>query len=194
MARPREFDREAALQKAIDVFWTKGFAATSTDDLKDAMGIGRQSLYNTFGDKRQVYVEALRSYQRTVTSEHVRRLAAPASPIDGIEALLVGLVSDDDARRALGCMGVGSVSEFGATDPELVAMREKVGPVLHEKIIVRVREGQATGEIDPSLDADEAAAFVQMTMTGLQTAARAGGGVEELRRMARFSVDRLRKG
>lgn len=194
MARPREFDREAALQKAIDVFWTKGFAATSTDDLREAMGIGRQSLYNTFGDKRQIYVEALRSYQRAVTGDHIRRLTTPATAIGGIEALLVGLVSEDDTRRSLGCMGVGSVSEFGASDPELVAMREKVGPLLHEKILARVRDGQAAGELDPALDPNEAAAFIQMTMTGLQTAARGGGGLEELRRMARFSVDRLRKG
>lgn len=193
MARPREFDREAALQKAIDVFWTKGFAATSTDDLKDAMSIGRQSLYNTFGDKRSLYVEALRSYQRAVTSEHLNRLGTPQSAIDGIENLLVGLISEDNDRRALGCLGVGSVNEFGASDSELAVLREKITPVLHQKLVARVREGQVSGEIDPALDAEEAAVFVQMMMTGLQTAARGGGGLQELRAMARFSVERLRR-
>ncbi|MFK4870514.1 TetR/AcrR family transcriptional regulator [Novosphingobium sp. ZW T3_23] len=192
MARPREFDRDAALQKAIDVFWAKGFAATTTDDLKDAMGIGRQSLYNAFGDKRQLYVEALRTYQRGTTSGHLHRLIEPASPIAGIEELLVGLIDEDDDRRLLGCMGVGSVSEFGSADPELTALREKVAPVLHEKLLARIQEGQRTGEIDSTLDADEAASFVQMTMTGLQTAARAGGSLDGLRRLARFSVDRLK--
>jgi AcrR family transcriptional regulator len=192
MARPREFDREEALQKAIGVFWAKGFAATSTDDLKDSMGIGRQSLYNAFGDKRQLYLEALASYQRRSTSDHLRRLSSPQSPIEGVEDLLVGLIVEDDELRALGCMGVGSVSEFGATDPELVALREKVAPLLYEKITSRIIEGQASGEIDPALDPHLTAAFVQMTMIGLQTAARAGGRSEDLRPLASFCVNRLR--
>ncbi|WP_395397812.1 TetR/AcrR family transcriptional regulator [Novosphingobium sp. BL-8A] len=192
MARPREFDRDTALQKAIGVFWQKGFAATSTDDLKDAMGIGRQSLYNAFGDKRQLYVEALRTYQRWSTSEHIRRLDTPASPVAGIEDLLVGLIAEDDDRRVLGCMGVGSVNEFGASDTELNALREVVAPILQEKVRARILEGQRAGEIDDTLDADEAASFVQMTMTGLQTAARAGGSLEDLHRLARFCVDRLK--
>jgi TetR/AcrR family transcriptional repressor of nem operon len=59
MARPREFDREEALERATGVFWAKGYASTSTDDLLTAMGIGRQSLYNAFQDKRALYLEAL---------------------------------------------------------------------------------------------------------------------------------------
>ena len=127
MARPREFDRDEALEKAINVFWAQGFAATTTDDLRDAMGIGRQSFYNTFGDKRQVYLEALRAYQRRSTSEHLARLTTPESPIAGIRDLLVGVVSEDDARRALGCMGIGSVIEFGTGDGALVEMRAIAG-------------------------------------------------------------------
>ncbi|WP_095992206.1 TetR/AcrR family transcriptional regulator [Cystobacter fuscus] len=180
------------MEKAIDVFWSKGFAATSTDDLLNAMGIGRQSLYNAFGDKRQLYLEALRTYQRNTTSGHLARLTSPTSPLDGILDLLVGLVSEDDARRRLGCMGVGSVGEFGTTDPELVEMREKISPVLHARLVGRIREGQAKGEIDSSLEPAEAAAFIQMTMTGLQVAARGGAGAEDLHGLARFTVDRLR--
>ena len=76
MVRPREFDREIALEQARLVFWAKGYAATSTDDLVKAMGIGRQSLYNAFGDKWKLYMEALADYQQGSTSSHdsVRRL------------------------------------------------------------------------------------------------------------------------
>jgi len=91
MARPREFDREEALERATGVFWAKGFAATSTDDLLTAMGIGRQSLYNAFQD-RALYLEALERYQRTTTAGHLRRLDGAASPVAGIKALLLGLV------------------------------------------------------------------------------------------------------
>ena len=116
MARPREFDRDAALTAAIEMFWSKGFAATSTEDLVQAMGIGRQSFYNAFGDKRRLYLEALETYQRNATSCHIGRLTAPASPLDGLRDLLIGLIPDDDALRCRGCLGAGSVGEFGVTE------------------------------------------------------------------------------
>ncbi len=122
------------------VFWSKGFAATSTEDLVSAMGIGRQSLYNAFGDKRRLYLEALRGYQRKTTGGHLSRLNSAASPIEGVINLLAGLVPDDDRLRGLGCMGIGSVAEFGASDPDLVEMREKDFPVLRDRLISRIRE------------------------------------------------------
>src|SRR5580704_13804460 len=125
MARPREFDRDEALDHATRVFWAKGYASASTEDLLAAMNIGRQSLYNAFGDKRKLYLEALERYQRESTAIHLERLNSSASPLAGIEALLLGLISEDDSVRALGCMGVSSVCEFGAADPELVILRAK---------------------------------------------------------------------
>jgi len=192
MVRPREFDREEALKKAIDVFWAKGFAAASTDDLREAMGIGRQSLYNAFGDKKALYLEALSAYQRRVTAEHLKRLSESTSPIEGIEHLLTGLIAEDARTRQLGCMGVGSVGEFGATDPELLALREKVSAGLGSRITERLKEGQEIGEVDRNLDPEKTSAFVQMTMTGLQLAARGGGELEDLRSIARFATERLR--
>ncbi|MBW9115575.1 TetR/AcrR family transcriptional regulator [Rhizobium cauense] len=192
MARPREFDRDTALDKALRVFWAKGFAATSTDDLREAMGIGRQSLYGAFGDKRTLYLEALDTYQQRTNRGHITRLSRPSSPLQGIEDLLTGLVSDDDAERALGCMGVGSVGEFGVTDPDLNARRSAASAALVRRIAERVLEGQRSGELAPHLDPDESAAFIQMTMTGLQVAARGGAKAADLRAMARFATERLR--
>jgi TetR/AcrR family transcriptional regulator, transcriptional repressor for nem operon len=192
MARPREFDREDALSRAMVVFWEKGYSATSTDDLLEAMRIGRQSLYNAFGDKRTLYLEALESYQRASNADHVRRLNAPASPLDGLEALLVGLVSDDPQARGRGCMGVGAVCEFGSTDPEVVALRTKVGPALHKRLVQRLKEGQAAGEIDASLNCNAAASFILITMQGIQLAARAGVDATSLRAQARFAIGRLK--
>ncbi len=176
------------------VFWAKGFAATSTDDLVQAMGIGRQSLYNAFGDKRRLYLEALAAYQQGSVAGHLRRLGAPASPMAGLRDLLLGLIAEDDGLRGLGCMGVGSVGEFGASDPEVAALRSKAAAPLRARLVERIREGQAAGEIVPRMDAGDAADFIQMTMTGLQLAARGGAGIEDLHRMAAFAVDRLKAG
>jgi AcrR family transcriptional regulator len=132
MVRPREFDREEALNRATRVFWAKGYASTSTEDLLAAMNIGRQSLYNAFDDKRKLYLEALERYQRESTAGHLERLNSAGSPLGGIEALLLGLIAEDESVRGLGCMGVGAVGEFGAADPELVTLRSKVGPRLSD--------------------------------------------------------------
>jgi TetR/AcrR family transcriptional repressor of nem operon len=191
MARPREFDRDAALEKALRVFWAKGFAATSTDDLREVMGIGRQSLYGAFGDKRKLYLEALNTYQRRTTSGHLRRLSE-GDPIEGIESLLAGVVAEDDEERALGCMGVGSVGEFGVTDAELNERRKVFGELLSRGITARIREGQQQGHISQTLDPGEASSFVLMTMSGLQVAARGGASSAHLKAMARFATERLK--
>src|SRR6202049_1003097 len=192
MVRPREFDRDEALDRATRAFWAKGYASTSTEDLLAAMHIGRQSLYNAFGDKRKLYLEALERYQRESPARNLERLNSSASPLGGIEALLLGLISKDDSVRALGCMGVNAVCEFGAADSELVMLRSKVGPRLLRRLVERIREGQASGEVDPAIDAREAAAFLQMTMQGIQLGARAGGDAKSLGALARFAIDRFR--
>jgi AcrR family transcriptional regulator len=192
MVRPREFDRDAALEKAMLLFWEKGFAATSTDSLVKAMGIGRQSLYNAFGDKRQLYLEVLQSYREMSLGGHLKRLNEPESPLAGISALLSGLAAADDRVRALGCLGVGSVGEFGTSDPELRQLSEATGALMASRIATRIREGQKVGEIALRFDVDEAASFVLLTMTGLQLAARSGASIAEIHKLAKFAVDCLR--
>src|ERR1700730_18277896 len=91
MVRPREFDRDEALGRATRAFWTKGYASTSTEDLLAAMNLGRQSRDNAFGDKRKLYLEALELYQRESSANNLERLNGSASPLAGIEALLLGL-------------------------------------------------------------------------------------------------------
>jgi AcrR family transcriptional regulator len=192
MARPKEFDRDAAVDRAMSVFWLKGYAATSTDDLLQAMNIGRQSMYDTFGDKRRLYVEALERYQRQSVSGHINRLRSTASPLAGIEALLVGVIPLDRATREKGCMGVGSISEFGNTDAELAKLRAKSRGVLHQALVERLRDALAAGEIGETVDIEAAARFVATMMLGVQVAAKAGASAQALRNTATFAVAGLR--
>ncbi|MGC1302228.1 MAG: TetR/AcrR family transcriptional regulator [Caulobacteraceae bacterium] len=192
MARPRAFDRDEALLRAMGVFWAKGYAATSTEDLIQAMQIGRQSLYGAFGDKRTLYVEALSHYQQVSVQGHLARLRSGDTPLAGVEALLVGLIPEDDVQRALGCMGVGAVAEFGAGDAVLADLRARSGATLFQALVARLRDAQACDELDPGLDPEQGAEFLQLTMQGLQLGARAGADRDRLVRLARFSLDRLK--
>jgi AcrR family transcriptional regulator len=192
MARPKEFDREVAVERAMSVFWSKGYAATSTDDLLEAMKIGRQSMYDTFGDKRRLYVEALRRYQLESVAGHIKRLRSTASPLAGIEALVVGVISSDRTTREKGCMGVGAICEFGNADTELAQLRVKSGGMLRKVLVERLQDAQAAGEIGETVDIERAARFVETTMFGLQVAARAGESTRSLRDMAAFAIAGLR--
>ena len=192
MARPKEFDRDAAVEQAMSVFWRKGYAATSTDDLLGAMKIGRQSMYDTFGDKHRLYLEALERYQRESVAANIGRLRSAASPLAGIEAFVIGIIASDKSARARGCMGVGSISEFGNTDPDLVTLRAKNGGAQHRALIERLRDAQAANEIGANVDIERAARFVETTMFGLQVAAKAGASVQSLRDTAAFAIAGLR--
>ena len=192
MARPREFDRDAALQRAMSVFWRKGYAATSTDDLLRAMNIGRQSMYDTFGDKHRLYLEALERYQRERVAENIRRLRSTTSPLAGIEALVIGIIASDKSVRERGCMGVGSICEFGNTDTDLVTLRARSGGAQHRALIERLRHAQAANEIGANVDIERAARFVETTMFGLQVAAKAGASFQALRDTAAFAIAGLR--
>lgn len=192
MARPRQFDRDIALDAAIRMFWTKGFAGTSTDDLRAAMGLGRQSLYNAFGDKRQLYLEALSSYHRRSIGAHIRRLDSSPSPIAGIRAMLLGVIAQDAVERDLGCMGVSATSEFGVRDAELSELQAQAGIALRARLVERVGEALALEEIDLAIDAEKATLFIQVTMNGLQLASRGGAQVDALQAIAEFAIDRLK--
>ncbi len=189
--RPREFDREEALDCAMRVFWSKGYSGTSTEELLAAMGIGRQSLYNAFGDKRKLYLEALDRYQEQSVSEHIARLTRGSSALSGIKALLLGTIADNAIDRANGCMGVNSASEFGATDADVNAIRAGGAKRLKEQLVARIAEAQLNGEIEPQMNVEEAALYVGATMQSLQLNARAGMAPAALRRLAKFAVERL---
>jgi TetR/AcrR family transcriptional regulator, transcriptional repressor for nem operon len=88
VARPKEFDRDKALKRAMEVFWEHGYEATSTDQLLKAMGIGRQNLYDTFGDKRRLFLEALGLYATEGTIAAREVLTSSGSALERIHRLL----------------------------------------------------------------------------------------------------------
>ena len=102
MARPREFDADTTLDGAIGVFRERGFEGASAEMLVKAMGIGRQSLYDTFGDKWQLYRSAVRRYGMAECSAHFEALRSGVRAIDGIDAMLRRVVETAAARPMTG--------------------------------------------------------------------------------------------
>src|ERR1700722_10716173 len=191
MARPREFDREEVREEAIKVFADHGFGGTSTDVLLKAMGISRQSMYDTFGGKRQLYLEALQRYSAESVSEIIRSLNTAPSPLKGLEAALVAFASRPSAEAVLGCMGVSSTCEFGRSDREIAVANEAAARTLQAALERVIADGKASEEVSSDVDVRTAAQFIGVTLAGMKVAARAGVSASALRDIARMAIRSL---
>lgn len=127
--RPREFERDEALDKAMDLFWSQGYEATGVAQLCDHMGVGRQSLYNTFGDKDALFSEALGRYKKLLLQPVIAGLRGPGSGLDNVRRLLDlwEEASSDVAHK--GCLMANSIAEFGMRDPRFA---KELGSMLGE--------------------------------------------------------------
>lgn len=188
MARPREFDEEQALDAAVEVFREHGFEGSSAVMLTQSMGIGRQSLYATFGDKWNLYLAALRQYCSSETRAHLATLREPPGGYAGISAFLQRIVQE--AHR--GCLGIGSICEFGDSEAEINLIRQSLRSVLREGIAERVREAQTNGEISAELADDAVVDFLLASVTGIRIAARGGAGIAHLESLKIMALRALR--
>jgi TetR/AcrR family transcriptional repressor of nem operon len=119
--RPREFEREEALDKAMDLFWSQGYEATGVAQLCDHMGLGRQSLYNTFGDKESLFTEALQRYRDQRLNRMVDILRAPGSGLSNVLTVLALWEETSTDMAHKGCLMANSIAEFGIREPRFSA-------------------------------------------------------------------------
>jgi TetR/AcrR family transcriptional repressor of nem operon len=188
MARPKAFDKDAALSAAIGLFSQRGYEGTSASDLVKGMGIGRQSLYNTFGDKWQLYLAALSHYINESVRAQLEALRVPSRALDGVAAQVALVIEDAIADASPSCLGVGATCEFGRREPEVKAVIDRNGHRLTAALAARIREGQGQGDIATTVIPDEAAAFILAVLMGVKVAARAGITPGQLRSMGAFAL------
>ena len=191
MARPKEFDRDTALLLAIGIFSQHGYEGTSTAALVEAMGIGRQSLYATFGDKWTLYLEAVERYTADSIGAQLRALNAGRTALDGIRAHLGHIVDEAIADPSPSCLGVSAICEFGSGNPELAKVAERARQALHGALERRIAEGRADGSVAADIKLREAASFIESTLVGIKVAARGGASAASLRGIARMALRSL---
>jgi AcrR family transcriptional regulator len=185
IGRPREFDREAALQAAMLVFWRKGFAAASMNDLCEAMGIRSPSLYAAFGSKEALYLEAVEHYVRTVGPTVWGKLASAPTARAGIEKMLWAATETlpEAGEIPSGCMAV-----LGAVGDEWpAAVADSVKQVRHEmlrSLHTRLEMAVTDGELPASTDIDRLSRFYLSVFQGMALQARDGATSVELKGVA----------
>ena len=184
MARPREFDVDEALDRATALFWTRGYEATSVQDLVDALGVNRASLYGTFGDKAQLFAAVLERYGRQVNEVIADALAPPASGAEAIGAWFRALIEmATQPRGPRGCLFIGAVSFVRHRTGAAPGEGHRGRPGLH-------RPSPAGAERDPQIARREnirtLARFFAAEGHGLAVLARAGVRRPELEAAARW--------
>ncbi|TYK44526.1 TetR/AcrR family transcriptional regulator [Actinomadura decatromicini] len=192
MARPRQFDAEVAVDRAMEVFWRKGYAATTPQDLVDALGIGKGSLYNAFGSKRELFERALRRYRDSQTVALVESLEGPGPVKERLRSTLLALVEMDlgDPDRR-GCMAANTATELAGVDEEATELVRRMIDRTEGAFQALIEEGQRSGEIDPGRDAAALGSLLMNIAVGMRVLGRVAEGPERLLRVIDATIDTL---
>ena len=187
--RPREFDREAALEAAMFLFWRKGFEAASMQDLCEAMGVRSPSLYAAFESKEALYLAAIEHYVLTQGPPVWDKLTEGKTARAGVENLLIGATETLPKSRTApaGCMAVlGAVrDEWPATIARAI---KKVRLDMLANLSARIEGAVANGELPAATDIDALSRFYLSVFQGMAIQAKDGATPEELRGAAKAAM------
>lgn len=171
--RPKAFCTETAVDRAMEVFWDQGYESTSMASLVEAMGIGRQSLYDTYGDKHQLFIAALNHYIDGQFQHVLDMLDAPVPAIDVITNLFEGWRNHNTTCHR-GCLLSNTMSEFAAADPQVAEIHRTQLDRLTTKFQEVIRRGQHEGSVTNNVDAAGIARMLVTLGQGLTTMGRCG--------------------
>jgi TetR/AcrR family transcriptional regulator, transcriptional repressor for nem operon len=191
MARPKEFDQDLALEGAMEVFWQRGYQGTSIQDLVDHIGVNRQSLYDTFGDKQQLYQSALARYRLNYAQETYRALQAKGNVKIVLQNFFIGFVDYLSSPNGRSCMMVHATLECSEEDK---ATSRCVYENLHELIQhfeTLLERGKTQGELPPKHHPKSLAHYFANVVQGLNVSAKAGLDHKALMNIVRVALSVL---
>lgn len=164
-------------------FWTAGYEATSTQDLCEATGLGRSSIYNTFKSKHDLFERALDHYMASKNASTFEVLEGDR-PIKEKVAILLQRIIDAEAGDPAGCLVVNSMVELAPRDPEIADRLERDRELRFHALRDAIEAGRRAGEIAAGKDADALTHFVVATISGMRVASRAGADRATLQAIA----------
>ena len=146
----KQFDPEDALEKAMHLFWAKGYSATGLKELLDTMGIGRKSLYDTFGNKRALYLKVIRRYSQTVVNEILRDLKDPKRPaLENVRFVMSQIAAENSKPLSSGCLFGVSMAEFRTNDAEIAQILRDHMQRLEGAYFQAFTKAQTEGDLKP---------------------------------------------
>ena len=174
MGRPREFDFNDTLERAMQTFWAKGYEATSLDDLCAATGLGRSSLYAAFGDKQSLYLSALARYETAAVGRITAALAGSKSPLEGIATFIDRIIEDivtGPGRR--GCFIGNCVAELARQNRTVASHVRQSMDRIQNTFRTALAQARRAGQLSKHADIDALAAFLMSGIQGLRLLGKA---------------------
>jgi AcrR family transcriptional regulator len=187
--RPPAYDRTIALTAITNVFWANGFDATSLDDLSQASGMARPSLYAAFGDKRAMYLAALDRVREMLASELSLLDAEPSlvQALSGFYSRALDVYFSGGAQPR-GCIAICTATTAAAAHPDIrEALAEVIGGI-DKAMVARFSRAREAGQLSNVQDIEGAAFLASATLHSLAVRARAGGGREKLEALAASAI------
>ena len=174
VGRPREFDVDQALDAAMRAFWAKGYVATSLADLMAVTGLHKGSLYQTFGDKHSLFVQALKRYLGDMRRQKNELLKQAPTPLDGIRNVMHRMIdiADGDSTCPKGCMAINSLVELAPHDAKVQKIMADHIERMRGSLEETVADAQAAGQIGQDRPAALITAMLFTFMAGIGTTMR----------------------
>ena len=184
MARTKEFDKQKVLTKAMYAFLRYGYEGTSMQTLVSTMGINRGSLYDTFGDKRSLFLAAIAHYEATIVKDTIACLMQPEADKQTIISLFRGLVVDmAKEENCYGCLMTNSAVELCPHDAEAKSKIELHFCAIAKAFKQALTKAKAKGEIDSKLDLDSIAKYLTSSLQGLRVMGKVNRDPQTLNRI-----------
>lgn len=190
MARSKEFNPAERLEKARNLFWEKGYNATSMQDLVDTMGLNRGSIYDTYGDKHKLYMQCLQDYVNQSTGICSTLLKAEGSPLQVISNTITELV-ENGLKNEKSCMAVKSTFEMASCDEDVRKLACQSVEQTSKLFKVLIVKAQAAGEINPDINPGLLADFIVSSFSGFAQNYALFRNPKQVRKMAAFLIESL---
>jgi TetR/AcrR family transcriptional regulator, transcriptional repressor for nem operon len=169
MPRPKSFNKEEVLNSAMQLFWQKGYEATSIQDLVAHLGINKQSLYDTFGDKQSLYLMALNNYRLENELWMNSLNLGNGSVKKAFKSFFDSVISNPcEETRKKGCFLGNALIEVAPQNEEVNKICLEGMESFEKRFSKLIRQGQESGEINSEIDADETASFFYVVLNGLK--------------------------
>jgi TetR/AcrR family transcriptional repressor of nem operon len=191
MSRTKEFDEAEVLDQALELFRVRGFQYTSFTDLTKELGVSRQSLYDTYGDKQTLFHAALKRYLDRAIDFVRRQLADPAPVRQVLTTIFDAIIANNCSRSSPGCLMVNSMVELAPHDADTRALAQAHAREIEGLFASRLSAAQRKGEIGKAKDPVALARFLYHTILGLSVASRALGERDTVRASARLALQVL---
>jgi TetR/AcrR family transcriptional repressor of nem operon len=191
MGRTKQFSRQTALEDAMQVFWVRGFHSTSMQDLVDHLSVNRQSLYDTFGGKHELFEAALGCYRDLQMLRFRRALEEDGVVGDVLRDFFQGLISALIDGKGKGCMMVNSTTELASRDDAVFGTCSASARETEAAFTGLVTRAQRNGEIPADRSAVQLARFLMSTINGLAVTAKATRDPEILNDVVEVALSAL---